>query len=179
MPLYAFEDADVVIEDPASCWIAPSAVLIGRVRLARNTSIWWGAVLRGDNEPIEIGEGSNIQENSVLHTDPGAPLRVGAGVTVGHLAMLHGCTVGDHALIGIRATVLNHAVIGAETLVGAHALVTERKEYPPGQLLTGAPAKPMRALSEEERQHFRLSSAHYVDKARRMRAGLRPSAAQV
>lgn len=175
MPLYAFEDADVEIEDPASCWIAPSAVLIGRVRLARNASIWWGAVLRGDNAPIEIGEGSNIQENSVLHTDPGAPLRVGAGVTVGHLAMLHGCTVEDGALIGIRATVLNHAVIGAQTLVGAHALVTERKAFEGGQLLTGAPAKPLRPLTDVERQHLAASSAHYVDKAQRMRAGLRPS----
>lgn len=177
MPLYRFEDADVEIEDPQSCWIAPSAVLIGRVRLARGASVWFGAVLRGDNEPISIGEGSNIQENCVLHTDPGAPLRIGAGVTVGHLAMLHGCTVGDHALIGIRATVLNHAEIPAQTLLGAHALVTEGKRFEGGQLLTGVPAKAVRALREEERLALRASSAHYVEKARRMRESLRPSAA--
>ena len=141
MPVYRLADADLEVEDPAAFWIAPTAVLIGRVILKRNSSVWFGAVLRGDNEPIVIGENSNVQDGSVLHTDMGAPLTIGANVTIGHQVMLHGCTIGENSLVGIKATVLNHAVIGRDCLVGAHALVTERKAFDPGNLITGAPAR--------------------------------------
>lgn len=176
MPLYALADADLEVEDENAYWVAPSAVLIGRIVLKRNASVWWGAVLRGDNEPITIGANSNIQDNSVLHTDPGAPLSIGAGVTVGHLAMLHGCSVGDDALIGIRATVLNRAEIAAESLVGAHALITERKSFPARSLLTGVPAQVARELNEAQVQTIRASALHYVENWKRYRASLRPSA---
>lgn len=175
MARYALADADVEVEDPDAYWIAPSAVVIGRVVLKRNASVWWGAVLRGDNEPILIGENSNVQDNAVLHTDPGCPLTIGAGVTIGHLAMLHGCTVGDHSLIGIRATILNRSEIAAESLVGAHALVTERKSFPPRSLITGMPAQVTRELSDLQAATIRASALHYVENWKRYRAGLRAS----
>jgi len=167
MPVYRLADADLEVEDANAYWIAPTAVVIGRIVLKKNASVWFGAVLRGDNEPIVIGADSNVQDGSVLHTDMGAPLTVGAGVTIGHLAMLHGCTIGDNALIGIKATVLNHAVIGADCLVGAHALVTERKAFEPGQLITGAPARVSRAMTPEQIQMNRFSSHHYVENWKR------------
>lgn len=175
MPVYALADADLEVEDPEAFWVAPTAVLIGKVVLKRDASIWWGAVLRGDNEPLVIGARSNIQDNAVLHSDPGAPLTIGAGVTVGHLAMLHGCTVGDNSLIGIRATVLNRAEIAPESLVGAHALITERKRFPRRSLLTGVPAQVTRELSAEQIESIRGSAAVYVANWRRYRADLGPS----
>lgn len=163
MPVYSLADADLVVEDPNAFWIAPTAVVIGRVILKRNASVWFGAVLRGDNEPIEIGENSNVQDGSVLHTDMGAPLVVGANVTIGHQVMLHGCTIGANSLIGIKATVLNHAVIAENSLVGAHALVTERKTFEAGQLITGAPARVARAMTPEQIQMNAYSAQHYVE----------------
>ena len=162
MAIYALADADLEVEDDAAWWVAPGAVLIGRIVLKKNASVWFGAVLRGDNEPITIGENSNVQDLSVCHTDPGAPLTIGANVTVGHMAMLHGCTIGDNALIGIKSTVLNRAKIAPYTLVGAHALVTEGKEFPGGTLLTGAPASVARELSAAQKQGLALGAMSYV-----------------
>jgi carbonic anhydrase/acetyltransferase-like protein (isoleucine patch superfamily) len=167
MPVYRLADADLEVEDAGAFWIAPGAVVIGRVVLKRNASVWFGAVLRGDNEPIVVGENSNVQDGSVLHTDMGAPLTIGKNVTIGHQAMLHGCTVGDNALIGIKATVLNHAVIPENCLVGAHALVTERKTFEPGHLITGAPARAARAMTPQQIQMNTFSARHYVENWKR------------
>ncbi|MCR4266467.1 gamma carbonic anhydrase family protein [Nitratireductor sp. ZSWI3] len=174
MPIYELAGARPVLDDPESNWIAPDASLIGRVRLARNAGIWFGAVLRGDNEPIEIGEGSNIQEHCVLHTDKGFPLTVEAGCTVGHRAILHGCTIGENTLIGMGAIVLNGARIGRNSLVGAGALVTEGKEFPDNSLIVGSPAKVVRTLDEAAEAGLRLSAEHYVENARRFITGLKP-----
>lgn len=149
--------------DPTA-WIASEAVVIGRVQVHADVSIWPQATLRGDNEPITIGPGSNVQEGAVLHTDMGCPLIVGANVTIGHLAMLHGCTIEDGALIGIQATVLNNAVIGRDCLVGAGALVTEGKSFPPRSLILGSPAKAVRELSDEEIARMHLNTRGYVEK---------------
>jgi carbonic anhydrase/acetyltransferase-like protein (isoleucine patch superfamily) len=173
MPIYALADADLEVEDADAFWIAPTAVLIGRVVLKKNASIWFGAVLRGDNEPIVVGENSNVQDNSVLHTDMGAPLTIGRDVTIGHQAMLHGCTIGDCSLIGIKATVLNHAIIPSFCLVGAHALVTERKSFEEGALITGAPARAVRKLEDQQKQIIRYSAAHYVENWQRYKRDLR------
>ncbi len=138
MPIYSLGARAPQLGDPG--WIAPDATVIGDVRLGRNVSIWWHATVRGDNDPITIGENTNIQDGSVLHTDDGVPLVIGANVTVGHMVMLHGCTIGDGALIGIGAVVLNGAKIGKNCLVGAGALVTEGKEFPDGTMILGSPA---------------------------------------
>ncbi|MEJ0059720.1 MAG: gamma carbonic anhydrase family protein [Terricaulis sp.] len=175
MAIYALADADLEVEDENAYWVAPTATLIGRIVLKKNASVWWGAVLRGDNEPIVIGENSNVQDCSVLHTDMGAPLTIGADVTIGHQAMLHGCTIANRVLIGIKATVLNHASIGEDSLVGAHALVTERKSFEGGQLITGAPARVARALEEPQRQLIQMSALHYVENWQRYRRDLKPS----
>ncbi|KAF0173552.1 MAG: gamma carbonic anhydrase family protein [Hyphomonadaceae bacterium] len=175
MPVFRLADADLEVEDAAAFWIAPTAVLIGRVILKRNASVWFGAVLRGDNEPIIVGENSNVQDGSVLHTDMGAPLTIGANVTIGHQVMLHGCTIGENALIGIKATVLNHADIGRDCLVGAHALVTERKAFEPGNLITGAPARVARAMTPEHIQMNTFSARHYVENWRRYARDMSPS----
>ena len=158
--------------DPDS-WVAPNAQVMGTVEMHAGSSVWFGAVLRGDNEPIVIGEESNIQDNSVIHTDPGAGVVVGKGVTVGHKVVLHGCTIGDYALVGIGAVVLNHAVIGAGSLIGAGALVTEGTEIPPGSLAVGAPARVVRELTEEQRQGLVMSAKHYAQNWRRFVAGLK------
>lgn len=175
MPIYALADADLEVEDEEAFWVAPTAVLVGRIVLKKNASVWWGAVLRGDNEPIVVGENSNVQDGSVLHTDMGAPLTIGRDVTIGHQVMLHGCTVGDTSLIGIKATVLNHAAIPDYCLVGAHALVTERKTFEAGHLITGAPARAQRALEEPQKQLIQLSAAHYVENWKRYKRDLKPS----
>ena len=154
-------------------WIADSAAVIGKVTLHDSASVWFGSVLRGDMEQITIGARSNVQDHSVLHTDFGFPLTLGTGVTIGHQAMLHGCTIGDYALIGIGATVLNGAVIGSESLVGAHTLVTEGKQFPDGVLIMGTPAKVIRELSDEERAQLRLSADHYVANAKRFATQLK------
>jgi carbonic anhydrase/acetyltransferase-like protein (isoleucine patch superfamily) len=145
-----------------SAFVAPEATVIGLARLGERVSVWPGAVIRADNEPVSVGAGSNVQEGAVLHTDPGCPLRIGQGVTIGHQAMLHGCTVGDGALIGIQAVVLNRAVIGSESLVAAGALVTEGKTFPPRSLILGSPAKAVRELSDDEVANLRANAEDYV-----------------
>ena len=156
-----------------TAWVAPTAVLIGRVIVGPRANIWFGAVARGDNEPIVIGEGSNVQENSVLHTDMGFPLTIGANCTIGHKAMLHGCTIDDGSLIGMGATLLNGAHIGAGSLVGACALVTEGKAIPPGSLVMGSPGKVVRELDEAARQRLLKSAEGYQANAARFAAGMK------
>jgi carbonic anhydrase/acetyltransferase-like protein (isoleucine patch superfamily) len=157
-----------------SAWVAGSADLIGKVVVEADASIWFGAVARGDNEEIRIGAGTNVQENAVLHTDMGYPLTIGANCTIGHKAMLHGCTIGDGTLIGMGATVLNGAKIGRGCLIGACALITEGKEIPDGSLVMGAPGKVVRQLDETARARLLASAAGYQENARRFRAGLTP-----
>ena len=171
MPLYALDDTGPTLGDGA--WAAPSADLIGDVQLGPGASVWFGAVIRADNTPILIGAESNIQDGAVGHSDPGAPLVIGAQVTVGHQAILHGCTIGDQALVGMGARILNGAVIGAGSLVGAGALVTEGKCFEPGMLIVGAPARTIRPLTEAEIEALALSAAHYAEKARHYAAALR------
>lgn len=165
-------DGEAPEVDPTA-WIAPSAQVIGKVRLGAGASVWFGAVLRGDNEWIEVGQGSNVQENAVLHTDWGFPLTVGAGCTIGHKAMLHGCTLGDRVLVGMAATILNGAVLGDESLVGAGALITEGKRFEPRSLLMGAPARVVRALDDEAAERLGRSAETYAANARRFALGLR------
>lgn len=154
-------------------WVAPDANIIGKVVLESATSVWFGSTLRGDNEVIRVGAGSNVQENCVMHTDMGFPLTIGAGCTIGHKAMLHGCTLGDNVLIGMGATVLNGAVIGDNCLIGAGALITEGKEIPPGSLVMGAPGKVVRQLDAAAIDKLKLSALGYQKNMRRFRAGLK------
>ena len=156
-----------------SAWVADSAQVIGSVNLAANSSVWFGAILRGDNDPINVGEGSNIQDGSVLHTDKGKPLDIGRHVTIGHNVILHGCTIGDESLIGMGAIVLNGAKIGKHCLVGAGALVTENKEFPDGSLIVGNPAKVVRTLTEEQIAGLKRSAEGYMANAKRFKSGLR------
>lgn len=156
----------------ADTWVAPDANLIGRIVLHAGASVWFGATLRGDNETIAIGAGSNVQESCVFHTDMGYPLSIGANCTIGHKAMLHGCTIGDNSLIGMGATVLNGAVIGKNCLIGAGALITEGKAIPDGSLVMGAPGKVIRQLDTAAIQMLTASALHYQDNMRRFRAGL-------
>ena len=160
-------------EVDAGAWVADSAQVIGRVHLAADSSVWFGAILRGDNDPIRVGEGSNIQDGSVLHTDKGKPLDIGRDVTIGHNVILHGCTIGDESLIGMGAIVLNGAKIGKRCLVGAGALVTENKEFPDGSLIVGNPAKVVRQLTEEQMEGLKRSAQGYMANARRFQTGLR------
>lgn len=171
MPLYILEGRSPVLAPGA--WVAPSADLIGDVRLGDGASVWFGAVIRGDNTPIVVGARSNIQDGAVLHSDLGYKLNVGEGVTVGHRAILHGCTIGDGALIGMGATVLNGARVGAGCLVGAGALVTEGLSFRPGRLILGAPAKDVRPLTDEEATRLRASATGYAARARAYADGLR------
>jgi carbonic anhydrase/acetyltransferase-like protein (isoleucine patch superfamily) len=157
-----------------SAFIAPEATIIGNARLAAHTSVWPGAVIRADNEPITVGKGSNVQEGAVLHTDPGCPLTIGEHVTIGHQAMLHGCTIHDGALIGIQAVVLNNAVIGKNSLVGAGAVVTEGKTFPERSLILGAPAKAVRTLSDEEVAGLAGNSQTYIERAALYKTELKP-----
>ncbi|GGH17993.1 Carbonic anhydrase or acetyltransferase, isoleucine patch superfamily [Cribrihabitans marinus] len=171
MTLYTLDgQAPDIAEDS---WVAPDANLIGNVVLEEGASVWFGSTLRGDNEEIRIGAGSNVQENSVMHTDPGYPLTVGQNCTIGHKAMLHGCTIGDNSLIGMGATVLNGARIGRNCLIGAGALVTEGKEIPDNSLVMGAPGKVVRQIDEAGARGLTLSAQHYQDNMRRFRAGLK------
>lgn len=172
MPIYALADADLEVEDEGAYWVAPGAVLIGRVVLKRNASVWFGAVLRGDNTRLQIGARSNVQEGTVIHSDRGWPTTLGSDVTVGHQAMLHGCTVGDGSLIGIQAIVLNGARIGKSCLVAAGAVVTEGKEFEDGWLIMGAPAKAVRPLTPEQIAGLARSAAGYVAKAQKFRTEL-------
>ena len=171
MAIYALDDTRPVMTE--STWVADSAQVMGNVVLADNTSVWFGAVIRGDTETIHIGEGSNIQDCSVLHADHGKPLTIGKHVTVGHQVMLHGCTIGDESLIGIGAVVLNGAKIGNNCLVGAGSLVTEGKEFPDGSMIMGSPAKVVRELTPEQIQGIRMSAKNYILNAQRFNAGLK------
>ncbi|SFP55102.1 gamma carbonic anhydrase family protein [Variovorax sp. 770b2] len=157
----------------AGAWVADSAEVIGNVKLGENASIWFGAVLRGDNETMTIGRNSNVQDMSMLHSDPGSPLTVGENVTIGHQVMLHGCTIGDNSLIGIQAVVLNNAKIGRNSIVGAGSVVTEGKEFPDNSLIFGSPAKVMRTISDEDAARLRHGSEHYVENAIRYAKGLK------
>jgi len=160
MPRYRFRGVEPQV--PASSFIADTASVIGRVILGEQTSVWPGAVIRADSEPITIGDGSNVQDNAVLHVDPGVPMTIGCRVTVGHQVMLHGCTIGDGCLIGIQAIVLNHAIIGEQSLVAAGAIVTERKSFPPRSLIMGAPAKVVRELTAEDLAMLRNAADTYI-----------------
>jgi carbonic anhydrase/acetyltransferase-like protein (isoleucine patch superfamily) len=174
MALYKLGDVSPTVA--MSAYIAPSASIIGNAVLADNSSVWFGATLRGDNEIISIGANSNVQDGAVLHTDPGVPLLVGAHVSIGHQAMLHGCTVGEGSLIGIQAVVLNAAVIGKGCLVGAGAVVTERKVFADGTLILGAPAKAVRELTAAERGNLLEIAANYAARAAYYRNHLQPIA---
>lgn len=171
MAIYQLGDKKPVIPD--SCYIADTAVIIGDVRLGERVSVLFGAVLRGDNEPITIGDDSNVQENSVLHTDPGCPINIGKGVTIGHQVMLHGCSVGDGALIGVAAVVLNNSVIGKQSLVGAGATVTEGKTFPDRAVIFGSPAKAAREVSEDNVARLKASAESYVRRGSFYKANLK------
>jgi carbonic anhydrase/acetyltransferase-like protein (isoleucine patch superfamily) len=169
--LYAL--GDKVPEVHESCFVADNAQLMGSVVLEEDVSVWFGVVMRGDNDPLVIGAQSNIQDNTVIHTDHGVPVRVGRGVTVGHQCMLHGCTIGDYSLIGIGAIVLNGAKIGKHCLIGAGALITENKVIPDRSLVMGSPGKVVRQISDEQALVLEASAAHYVENAKRFRRDLR------
>ncbi len=171
MPIYQFNGRVPVI--PASCYIAPEATIIGAVVLGERVTILFGAVVRGDNEPIVIGDDSNVQDNAVLHTDLGSPLTLGKGVTIGHQAMLHGCTIGDGSLIGVAAVVLNNSVIGKDCLVGAGAVVTEGKSFPDRSVVFGSPAKVAREVSEDNVARMRESAESYVSRGREYKVQLK------
>ncbi|WP_299355677.1 gamma carbonic anhydrase family protein [uncultured Shimia sp.] len=170
MPVYALDGIAPKLDDDS--WVAPDANVIGNVTLEEGASIWFGCTIRGDNEPIVIGKGSNVQESTVMHTDPGCPLTIGENCTIGHKAMLHGCTIGDNSLIGMGATVLNGAKIGKNCLIGAGALITERKEIPDNSLVMGAPGKVVRHIDDAAAKGLTGSAKHYQYNMRRFRAGL-------
>lgn len=172
MTIYALGDIEPTVDPTA--WVAPDANIIGNIVLGARSSVWFGSTLRGDNEQILVGEGSNVQENCVFHTDLGYPLTIGENCTIGHKVMLHGCTIGDNTLIGMGATILNGAKIGANCLIGAGALITENKEIPDGSLVMGAPGKVVRQLDEKAFQMLTASALHYSENAARFRRDLKP-----
>ena len=171
MALYQLDEHFPRLAD--GVWVADSAQVIGNVELAEGASIWFGAILRGDNEPLRIGKGSNVQDGTVIHSDIGFPATLGENVTVGHQVMLHGCTIGDGSLIGIKAVVLNGAKIGRNCLVGAGSLVTEGKEFPDGSMIFGSPAKAVRQLTPEQIEGLQTAAADYIRNANRYKAGLK------
>jgi carbonic anhydrase/acetyltransferase-like protein (isoleucine patch superfamily) len=173
MPIYELDGERPELPAEGHYWVAESAVLIGRVRLKRNANVWYGSTLRGDNEWIELGEGSNIQENCTLHTDMGFPLTIARSCTIGHNVILHGCTIGENSLIGMGATLLNGARIGKNCLVGAGALVTEGKEFPDNSLIVGAPARVVRALDAEAVARLTGAAEHYVARWQQYAKGLK------
>ena len=174
MPVYAIDGRAPEFEDADTNWVAPDATLIGNIKIGRNAGFWFGVVIRGDGERIAIGADTNVQEHTIMHTDPGFPLTIGEGCTIGHRALLHGCTVGDNSLIGMGAIVLNGASIGNNSLVGAGALVTENKVFPDNSLIVGSPAKVIRTLDDAAIERLRVSAAHYVANAKRFKAKLKP-----
>lgn len=173
MSLYALGNKQPQLPPEGEYWIAPNATVIGDVILRPGASVWFGVTIRGDNDPITIGEDSNVQDGSVLHTDMGIPLTIGRGVTVGHKVMLHGCTIGDNSLIGINAVVLNRARIGRNCIIGAGAIITEGKEIPDNSLVVGAPGKVIRALDEAAVAMLKMSAEHYVQNWKRYGRELR------
>lgn len=170
MPIYRLDDE--IPRVASSAWVADSAQVIGQVELQEESSVWFGAILRGDSDWLVVGRRSNIQDGSVVHADHGFPTTIGEGVTVGHQVMLHGCTIGDHSLVGIQSVILNGARIGRRCLVGAGALVTEGKEFPDGSVIMGRPAKVVRTLTDEQMRGLEDMATHYVQNARRFRTGL-------
>jgi len=174
MPIYALENLTPSLPEEGRYWVAPNAQVIGQVTLGADAGIWFGAVVRGDNEPIEIGERTNIQENTVLHVDPGFPMKIGNDCTIGHNAILHGCTIGDATLVGMGATIMNGAKIGRGCLIGANALITEGKQFPDNSLIVGSPAKAIRTLDPAAGSGFLKEAASYVKKGERYRKGLKP-----
>ena len=174
MPVYSLGNVTPELPNDDEYWIAPNAAVMGRVILKKNASIWWGCTVRGDNDPITIGENSNVQDGSVLHSDMGSPLTIGANVTVGHMAMLHGCDIGDGSLIGIGAVVLNGAKIGRNCMIGSKALISEGKEIPDNSLVMGIPGRVVREVSPAQLEVLKLSAAGYVDNWKRFRRELRP-----
>jgi carbonic anhydrase/acetyltransferase-like protein (isoleucine patch superfamily) len=173
MALYSLDGIVPDLPPAGQYWIAPNAIVVGRIRLERDASVWFGATLRGDNELILIGEASNVQDGCVMHTDMGAPLTVGANCTIGHQAILHGCTVGDNSLVGMGATVLNHVQIGRNCLIGANALIPEGKVIPDNSLVMGAPGKVVREVTPEMAEQLTRAAQSYVRNWRRFAAGLR------
>ena len=173
MAVYNLGNVTPELPNDGEYWIAPSASVIGRVILKKNASVWFGATLRGDNDPITVGENSNVQDGSVCHTDHGSPLVIGANVTVGHMVMLHGCTIGDNSLVGIGSIVLNGARIGKNCLIGANCLITEGKEIPDNSLVMGAPGKVVREVSQEQARMLAAGALHYVENWKRFRRELR------
>lgn len=171
MAIYQLDD--LIPDIHPSAWVADSAQVIGNVHLGAGSSVWFGVVIRGDMDAINVGAGSNIQDNSVLHADHGVPLTIGANVSVGHQVMLHGCSIGDGSLIGIQAVVLNGAKIGKNCLVGAGSLVTEGKAFPDGSMILGSPARAVRQLSAERLEDLKMIAQHYMDNAARYRSGLK------
>lgn len=174
MTLYSLDGTSPITPEDGDYWVAPGAQVMGNVTLRAGSSVWFNAVIRGDNELIEIGRGSNVQDGSVLHNDPGFPLIIGDGCTIGHNAILHGCVIGENSLVGMGATILNGARIGRDSIVGANALVTEGKSFPDGSLIVGSPAKAVRVLDAAAIQGLKASALHYQQNMRRFRDGLKP-----
>src|SRR5277367_109406 len=174
MTAYRLGDREPTLPPGGEYWIAPNATVSGNVTLKKNASVWFGAVLRGDNDPIVVGENSNVQDNSVLHTDLGKPLTIGANVTIGHMVMLHGCQIGDGSLIGIGSIVLNGVKIGKNCIIGASTLITEGKEIPDNSMVMGSPGKVVRTLTDEQAAGFAAGALHYVANWKRFKAGLAP-----
>lgn len=177
MALYTIDGVRVEHPPEGKYWVAPNAILIGKVRLGKDASVWFGAVVRGDNDLIDIGGRTNIQDGCVLHTDEGYPMEIAEGCTVGHMAMLHGCTIGPNTLIGIGATVLNGVRIGTNCIIGAHSLIPEGKEIPDNSLVMGTPGKVVRQISHEDAEHLKELAQHYVDNSARYNAGFAPQSA--
>jgi carbonic anhydrase/acetyltransferase-like protein (isoleucine patch superfamily) len=174
MALYALGEHAPKLPHNNQYWVAPDAVVLGQVTLGTNSSVWYGAVVRGDNDLIEIGVDCNVQDGSILHTDLGFPLRIGQGVTIGHRVMLHGCTIGDYSLIGIGATILNGAKIGRNCIIGAHALITEGKDIPDNSMVVGAPGRVIKTLDEDMAVMLKASADHYVENWQRHKTQIKP-----
>lgn len=173
MPLYALGEFQPKTPAPDRFWIAPDASVIGKVELGEDVGIWFGSVLRGDNEPIVVGAESNIQEGVMIHTDPRYPVKIGEGCTIGHHAIIHGCVIGDNSLVGMGATILNGAKIGRNCLIGANALITEGKEFPDNSLIVGSPAKVIRTLDDEAVEKLKQSALRYIENWKRFARDLR------
>jgi carbonic anhydrase/acetyltransferase-like protein (isoleucine patch superfamily) len=172
MPIYALNDASPELPPEGEFWVAPTAVVIGKVRLMKNASVWFGAVLRGDNDWIVVGENSNVQDNSVIHTDPGQPTMIGSDVTVGHRVILHSATIGDGTLVGMGSTVLNRTKIGRHCLIGANTLIAEDKEFADGSMILGSPGRVIKQISEQQQAMLKMSSRVYVQNYARFAKGL-------